>query len=66
MSIDLSKISFGAIVGPGDGVTATKVSFGAIVGPPNEIVVTKISFGIIIDTLTPEVTARRRAAPVIS
>ena len=66
MSVDLSKIGYGAIVGPSPGVSISKIGFGAIVGPSPGVAISKIGFGIIIDTLTPEASGRRRQFMIVN
>lgn len=69
MSVDLSKIGYGVLVGSGDqGINLSKAGYGVLVGSgASGVNLSKIGFGIIIDTLTPEPSAgRRRQNPVIS
>lgn len=60
MSIDLTKVTYGVVVGPGDGITINKVSFGVVVGPDPGITITKATYGVIVDTLTIPPSGRRR------
>ncbi|CDO36064.1 hypothetical protein SPHV1_230003 [Novosphingobium sp. KN65.2] len=68
MTIDVSKITYGSVIGPGDGVTISKATYGVLVGPNAGIAASKITYGVIVDTLTPEGSAssRRRQACVVN
>lgn len=66
MSVDLSKITYGAVIGPDAGITASKITYGAVVGPDAGITASKITYGIIIDTLTPEPSTGRRRQLIAS
>lgn len=67
MTITASKITYGAVVGPDEGVTATKMTYGVVVGPDSGITATKITYGIIVDTLTPEsIGGRRRQMSIVN
>lgn len=60
MTIEISKLAYGAIVGPGEGITVSKLSYGALVGPDPGIAVSKITYGVIVDALTIPAGGRRR------
>ncbi len=55
MTITVSKINYGVVVGPTDGaVTVTKINYGLVIGPTaGALTVTKLNYGIVYDPNTP-------------